>query len=110
VTKFHSDNTITKTETGTNIKQVHHSSKGMKQLVLKFILIILFPISVFSQNLLDDQWQFSPGDNMAWKDPGFNSSGWVTIKSGTPWEEQGFKDYNGFAWYRKSIDPQPGHH
>jgi cephalosporin-C deacetylase-like acetyl esterase len=75
----------------------------MKKLTLKFLLILIFPCSVFSQNLLDNQWQFSIGDNMAWKEPGFNSSGWVTIKSGIPWEEQGFKDYNGFAWYRKSI-------
>ena len=54
----------------------------MKQLTLKFFLILMFPLSVFSQNLLDDQWQFSIGDSMAWKDPGFNSSSWITIESG----------------------------
>lgn len=75
----------------------------MKQFILKFCLILLFPLSGFSQNLLDDQWQFSLGDSMAWKDPAFNSSGWITIQSGKSWEDQGFKDYNGFAWYRKSV-------
>ncbi|GHT42853.1 beta-galactosidase [Bacteroidia bacterium] len=37
---------------------------------------------------------------MAWKEKDFNDSDWKEIKTGLAWEEQGYKDYNGYAWYR----------
>ena len=73
----------------------------MKRLLILTYLFI--SIAGYSQNLLDNQWQFSLGDSMSWKEPGFNSASWKTIKSGRIWEEQGFADYNGFAWYRKTV-------
>ncbi len=73
---------------------------------MKRILAFLFlfiSIAGFSQNLLNTQWQFSVGDSLIWKDENFNSSKWTTIKSGASWESQGFTNYDGFAWYRKSV-------
>lgn len=69
---------------------------------------ILFPflitsLAVLSQNLLDNQWQFKTGDSLVWKTATYNSSKWSSIKSGSVWEEQGYKGYDGFAWYRKSV-------
>lgn len=67
------------------------------------IALLFFSITFFSQNLLDNQWQFKTGDSLVWKDATYNSTKWVTIKSGMIWEDQGFKNYDGFAWYRKSV-------
>lgn len=73
----------------------------MKRLLIFFFLFS--SIVGFSQNVLDNTWQFSLGDNMSWKEPDFNSASWKIIKSGRIWEEQGFADYNGFAWFRKTV-------
>lgn len=34
----------------------------------------------------------------------FDDSGWETIKAPKPWESQGYRGFNGIAWYRKSIE------
>jgi len=73
----------------------------MKHLIS--ILFLFISVVTFSQNLIDNQWQFSTGDSLIWKDASFNSSKWATIKSGRIWEEQGFANYDGFAWYRKTV-------
>jgi cephalosporin-C deacetylase len=65
--------------------------------------LLFFSISIFSQNLLDNQWQFKTGDSLVWKETSYNSSKWGTIKSGIIWENQGFPGYDGYAWYRKSV-------
>ncbi len=65
--------------------------------------VLLLSGVIFSQNLIDNKWQFSTGDSIRWKETLYNSNHWKTIQSGLRWEEQGFADYNGFAWYRKSI-------
>lgn len=45
-------------------------------------------------------WKFRPGDNEEWQDPTLDESGWNNIVVPTFWEAQGFKDYNGYGWYR----------
>jgi len=67
------------------------------------ILCIFLSLTAFSQNLLDNHWQFKTGDSLVWKNADYNSSKWVTITSGRIWEDQGFKGFDGFAWYRKSV-------
>jgi len=52
---------------------------------------------------LKGNWQFSIGINEAWISPKFNDSEWETIKVPSPWENQGFNGYNGYAFYRKKI-------
>jgi alpha-galactosidase len=47
--------------------------------------------------------KFKTGDNIAWSQPGFDDSKWVTLQTNRNWDEQGFKDYNGFAWYRMHV-------
>jgi len=43
---------------------------------------------------------FSTGDDPGWEMPGFDDRRWAEIRTGTPWEQQGFAGYNGYAWYR----------
>lgn len=49
------------------------------------------------------QARFATGDDAQWAAPGFDDSGWKTIVPGKVWQEQGFADYHGFAWYRMHV-------
>ena len=52
---------------------------------------------------LEGKWQFSIGMNEEWISPKFNDSNWESIKVPSPWEDEGFNGYNGYAFYRKNI-------
>jgi Stage II sporulation protein E (SpoIIE) len=52
---------------------------------------------------LDGLWQFHPGDDLRWASPQFDDSGWASIQVGKTWEEQGYRNMTGFAWYRRHI-------
>jgi hypothetical protein len=57
---------------------------------------------------LDGLWQFHPGDDLRWSSPQFDDSGWASIQAGKTWEEQGYRNLTGFAWYRRHIELAPG--
>ena len=47
-----------------------------------------------------------PEGKLGWTNPSFDDSNWPLLRSDTGWNEQGYKNYNGFAWYRfKVISP-----
>jgi len=52
---------------------------------------------------LQGMWKFHTGDNRKWKEPAFNDTGWSSIFAPSIWENQGYRDYDGFAWYRKTF-------
>ena len=52
---------------------------------------------------LSGMWKFNTGDISEWKNTGYDDSQWKEIFVPAFWEAQGYKDYNGFAWYRKSF-------
>jgi sialate O-acetylesterase len=52
---------------------------------------------------LKGQWKFSIGDNLKWAKPEYNDETWENIKVPSPWENEGFNGYDGFAWYRKHF-------
>ena len=47
-----------------------------------------------------DMWKFKTGDNAAWSAPGFDDSQWEELNVPANWDHQGYKDYDGFGWYR----------
>ena len=53
---------------------------------------------------LTGRWQFSIGINQEWISPKFDDSKWESIHVPSPWEDQGFNGYNGYAFYRKNIE------
>jgi hypothetical protein len=53
---------------------------------------------------LEGLWKFHPGDNPLWADADFSDADWTTIKVPALWEEEGYPDLEGFAWYRKQIE------
>lgn len=53
---------------------------------------------------LKGDWQFSRGDNLAWAKPSFDDSLWDSIQVPSRWESEGYDEYDGYAWYRKSFE------
>ncbi len=71
------------------------------------IFILLFPILIFAQQSavinLDGKWKFTIEDNPEFSRMNFNDSNWDEIKINNSWEKQGFKNHDGFAWYRIKV-------
>jgi alpha-galactosidase len=77
----------------------------MKKILSLFWLISLFA-AAHAQNgnfIKLSTAKFSTGSDAAWKDSGFNDTQWKNIKVGDVWQEQGYPDYHGFAWYRIHV-------
>ncbi|HZY81529.1 MAG TPA: beta galactosidase jelly roll domain-containing protein [Cyclobacteriaceae bacterium] len=53
--------------------------------------------------VLMGNWKFQLSDDPAWSKPDFDDSKWESIAVPASWEDQGFRDYDGFAWYRKTF-------
>jgi sialate O-acetylesterase len=52
---------------------------------------------------LSGLWEFHTGDDPEWKDKNYDDSDWKQVFVPLNWEYQGFIDYDGIAWYRKSF-------
>jgi hypothetical protein len=78
---------------------------------LRMILPLLVVISLgWSQSPdlkpllnLSGNWKFELGDNAQWSNPAYDDSKWDRIRVPSPWEEQGYPGYDGYAWYRKHF-------
>lgn len=58
---------------------------------------------------LSGEWRFRPdpeqiGEAQGWAAPETGDSEWRRILAGTRWEDQGFPDLDGTAWYRTTVD------
>ena len=85
---------------------------SIKLTIILFILILIiscvkndYPESID----LAKNWQFSPdeqniGVSEKWFDTEFDDSKWVVIDAGERWENQGYRDLDSYAWYRKTVD------
>ena len=65
----------------------------------------LFSPTLFAQplNLAYEGWRFQKGDNIAWAKPEWDDSTWQDIAVGMPWESALQIEYDGWAWYRRSV-------
>lgn len=52
---------------------------------------------------LSGYWKFTIGDDSRWSGPSFDDSGWDQIRVPNSWENEGYNEYNGYAWYRKTF-------
>lgn len=52
---------------------------------------------------LSGQWKFLTGDDLSWKDKDYPDKDWNNLIVPEFWENQGYKTYDGFAWYRKKF-------
>ncbi len=70
-----------------------------KYFMLSFILLICNLLQA-QQEISLPTAKFRKGDNMEWKNPGFDDRSWSDINTKYAWEGQGYGEYDGFAWYR----------
>ncbi len=69
------------------------------------LTLLLFSTSLHSQVIsLKGSWKFHINDKSFWAVPDFDDSKWEFIQAPSPWEDEGFNGYDGFAWYRKKFD------
>jgi len=52
---------------------------------------------------LTGMWKFNIGDVSEWKNTGYDDKDWKEIFVPAFWEAQGYKNYDGFAWYRMKF-------
>ena len=77
-------------------------------LAVSFYLLLLIFISCSHEeqkNLIDlnQLWKFKTGDDLSWAAKDFNDTTWNTIKPTDWWENQGYTNYDGYAWYRIKV-------
>jgi sialate O-acetylesterase len=53
---------------------------------------------------LNGAWKFAIGDDANRALPDFDDSSWSSVNVASGWEEQGYPDYDGYAWYRRSFN------
>ncbi len=58
---------------------------------------------------LSKDWHFSPDKNKlgvseGWFAIDFDDSQWDILQAGKRWEDQGYRELDGYAWYRKTAD------
>lgn len=70
----------------------------MKRTGLACLLIISMASS--AQRVELPTAKFITGDNIAYSYPYYEDTRWVDLNATTTWDSQGYKDYNGYAWYR----------
>lgn len=84
------------------------SHRWLHNVFIAVVLIAWLPGESLPQarRLLADlrgRWLFEIGDNLAWVDPAFNDRTWDSVMVPSPWEDQGYPGYDGYAWYRKHF-------
>ena len=57
-----------------------------------------------AQEKLADWWDNDPGTKAHYERPDTDDSDWKTATLPGVWEENGFADFDGVMWYRKTID------
>ena len=58
---------------------------------------------------LPSQWRFradvdNSGEGSGWSEAEFDDSTWFLIDSGLPWDDQGYRAYDGYGWYRQKVN------
>ncbi len=82
----------------------------MKMKRLIYLVVLLLPYLSSAQEELKrvvdlrGYWKFSIGDNPRWSNPEYNDQSWEKIFVPAPWENEGFSGFDGYAWYRITVD------
>ncbi len=79
----------------------------MKKIILISFLLLasLFADDEWTKVVdLRGQWKFNLGDDLGWIEPDFDDSDWEEIFVPSPWEDEGFPGYDGYAWYRTKFE------
>lgn len=73
----------------------------MKNLFFLFLFFCVLKVHSQKINRIEiPSAKFSIGDDKKWSSPSFNDKDWTEIKTNFNWEQQGYNNYDGYAWYR----------
>jgi alpha-galactosidase len=78
----------------------------MPKSFLCIVVLCLLTRRSFAQHkdaILLSSAKFATGNDPGWSSFSFDDRGWNNIRPGTVWQEQGFPDYHGYAWYRIHV-------
>ncbi len=65
--------------------------------------IYINPFEIPLDASLEGEWKFQTGDDLERKSINYNDSNWDKILVPAKWEDQGYRNYDGYAWYRKNF-------
>lgn len=70
-----------------------------------FYSILLLTVYANAQIIsFPSEWYFKTGDNPDYKNEKYDDVNWSKIKVPSHWENEGFANYDGYAWYRIHFD------
>jgi hypothetical protein len=52
---------------------------------------------------LSGNWKFKTSHNKEWRFENLDDSNWDNVQVPMTWEAQGYRQYDGYAWYRKTF-------
>jgi sialate O-acetylesterase len=69
-----------------------------------FLFQSVFALGLRKEVNLSGRWRFTTGNDTAYANPKFDDSDWDKIRVPGIWEHQGYRNYNGYAWYRTRFN------
>jgi diguanylate cyclase (GGDEF)-like protein len=97
------------------IETVERAIRAIKRYSLTAVLAVLLCGGVWAEvprltveNMyetysLKGNWQFLPGDNLAWASPSYSDRSWGSKLLPGRWEKEGYPESNHVAWYRLTL-------
>jgi sialate O-acetylesterase len=80
-------------------------SRYLNMSILLSLVLVSFAAAEDWQSVLDlrGKWKFELGDDEKRSSVAFNESKWGEVFVPSPWEDEGYPGYDGYAWYRKHF-------
>ncbi len=76
----------------------------IKLKILLIILLIFYPKTEFAGTIdLHGIWQIRVGDSLSWANSAVIDTSWEYISVPEVWNLLDFKNFQGYAWYRKEV-------
>lgn len=84
------------------------NSQALFLSAILMLLLFIIPMRIYADEFekvvsLEGIWKFSVGDNPEWAAESYDDTDWDIVTVPESWEANGYDDYNGFAWYRKTF-------
>ncbi|MCX6120733.1 MAG: beta galactosidase jelly roll domain-containing protein [Ignavibacteriales bacterium] len=97
-------------EKNTDMKRTIVKYRTLSFLIMLSLLLISLTSAQEWKSVLElrGKWKFQMGDEKKWAEKSFNDSKWDEVFVPSPWEDEGFPGYDGYAWYRKHFNLPSG--
>ena len=81
---------------------------GTRVVLASIVMFLSITVSATAEDWktivdLRGKWKFHLGDDNDWANKSYADSKWDEVFVPSPWEDEGFPGYDGYAWYRKHF-------